>query len=146
MMPSGPFQQKKLTGTKCEGIAFQRRVHRELLEPLGRFGPVYEEQWFRFSDTYGTHWCQPDGLVEFHDRVLVVEAKRSLRGQDSGMRQLRSLYRPVVELALKKPTVLCLAFHHWTAHEPEFEEIDSIEDLISLPLGQCDKVKGLHVL
>lgn len=122
-------------------------MYRDHVEQLGRFGPVHDGPWFRFSDTYGTHWCQPDALAEFHDRVLIVECKLSLRQLDNGLRQLRGLYRPIVELVFDKPAVLVIAFKHWTGIGPEqpFEELEELEQIATIPLSSCKQPYGLHI-
>jgi hypothetical protein len=52
------------------------------------------------------NWCQPDGLLEVNNLLIIVEIKVNF--SSDAWWQLRKLYEPVVKCALK-PSRLALA-------------------------------------
>ena len=76
------------------GIAYERAVGRALSDEwaLG--------VWFRFGDSDGVHWCQPDGLHLDFRRGVVTILEIKLRHTPRAWWQLRELYLPVVSRAL----------------------------------------------
>lgn len=145
LMPHGPFSNNsRLRGRAAEGIRHQRRVHAEL-EPLARFGTLRDGPWFRYSDTYGSHWCQPDSVLEAHDRILVVESKLSLRRLDTALAQLTKLYRPTLEMFYSLPVVCLVAFRHWLG-DAELELVDDPAELVCEPVRSLRRPKGWHLL
>lgn len=142
----GPFtKEPRLKGKAAEGIRYQRKIHR-LMEPLESFGPLLEEPWFRYADTYGVHWCRPDSVLELHDRVLVVEAKLSLRRYEDAMTQLNKLYRPVVGEFFSKPVAMVMAFKHWIPGVWTFPLVQSPEETFTFPIGKLKEPVGWHVM
>lgn len=61
------------------------------------------EQWYEFTDARGHGYCQTDHIVEFDHCIVVFESK--LTQTFDAIKQINGLYRPVVELALKKPVI-----------------------------------------
>lgn len=147
MMPDGPFkQQPKLRGKAAEGIRFQRKVV-EALAPLEKVGTVLSDQWIQFSDTYGTHWCQFDAAVDTHDRILVVEAKLSLRRLPVAIPQLMRLYKPCLEHIFQKPVVMLVAFQHFViGAQDKLKLVDEPEEMLYTPLPQLKKPLGWHLI
>lgn len=144
-MPKGPWpKDPKLKGSAAEGIRFQKKVH-DNVSGFGNLGRLYYEPWFRYSDTYGTHWCSPDSLLEYWDRVLVVESKLSLRRLETAITQLTKCYRPVVEHVFEKPVVMIVAFKHWFVGA-DIETLECPTEILSIPLSKTKQPYGWHVL
>lgn len=62
---------------------------------LERFGAAYRASpWIRFTDESGQHWCQPDGLLDVGETLIIVEFK--YQHTLDAWHQLRLLYEPVV--------------------------------------------------
>lgn len=146
IMPKGPWENEKtskLKGRAAEGIRYQKRVHKAL-EELAPQGKLLEGPWIRFSDTYGTHWCQPDHVLEAWDRVLVAESKLSLRRLDTAVAQLTRLYKPCLQFLFPtKPVVMVVAFKHWVkSDEDPVPMIEELQDLMSLPVKGLRKPHG----
>lgn len=146
-MPEGPWgDEPKLKGRAAEGIRYQKKVHEEF-SALGVQGKLYEGPWIRFSDAYGTHWCQPDHVLDARDRVVVAESKLSLRRLDTAVVQLTKLYRPCLELLLGKPVVMVVAFKHWVKGEEDpVPMIDELQDLMSMSIRGKIQPKGWHYM
>lgn len=145
----GPFPTRpKPKGKAAEGFAHQRRVHKALAG-LSRFGEVVSEPWIRYSDTYGTHYCQPDDLLLSWDRTIVVESKLSLRRLSTARIQLNKLYRPVLESLFQKPVAMLLAFRYWVplpVEDQDLELIHSPIDLLSRPIRDLKSISYWHYL
>lgn len=141
----GPFQSKpKLKGRAALGISYQNKAL-DQLEPLSRFGTFRREPWFKYRDTYGIHWCQPDGLLELPDRVITIEVKLSLRRLETALVQLNKLYKPTVEMLFQKPAVPLVIFKHWLG-EAEIELVDDPEELVYKTLSSIRQPHGWHYL
>jgi hypothetical protein len=89
------------------GKAFESRIQRRIAEILGQSylpGP-----WFSFNcGSNQVRLCQPDGILELPRSVLIVEIKH--QHTVSAWFQLRQLYQPVVECALRKPATVVEIF------------------------------------
>lgn len=146
-MLKGPYPEPKLKGRAAEGLRYQKKVHSELAE-LAPQGDLKASPWIRFSDTYGTHWCQPDHVLEAWDRVIVAESKLSLRRLDTAVSQLSRLYKPCLEyLFPRKPIIMVVAFKHWIkGDEDPVPMIDELQDLMSAPPKAYTKPYGWHFL
>lgn len=148
ILPKGPYpNEPKLKGRAAEGIRYQKKVHGELkaLAPQGR---LYEGPWIRFRDSYGTHWCQPDHVLEAWDRIILAESKLSLRRLDTAVTQLTRLYRPCLQMIFpSKPIVMIVAFKHWLKGvEDPVPMISDLQDLMSMPLTGKIQPKGWHFM
>ena len=141
---SGPFAtEPKLKGKAAEGIRYQSRVDEELSELAGN---RKTEQWIRFNDSGQWHYCRPDSILETYDRVIVVEAKLSLRQLDKAKAQLR-LYRPLLELIFEKPTIGIVAFKNWIiGSENALPMIDHPEQALFRPLSQLKPALGWNFI
>jgi hypothetical protein len=72
-------------------------------------------------------FCQPDFLLLWPEKVLVVEAK--LTRCADGLKQLLRLYKPLVELLFPgREVVLCQAFSNWAGGEAE--SITTLDSLL----------------
>lgn len=146
--PSGPFpSNRRLRGSAAEGIRYQRKVQDEL-SALDGYGTIHNEPWIRYTDTYGTHWCQPDAVLETYNLVLVTEVKLSLRRFKTAKAQLQSLYRPVLAKIFSKPVVTLIAFKHWTSDvEPDaFLPVDHPKNLLSDRITPHGQLRGWHYM
>ena len=84
-------------GTRAVGLRYERSLGKCL--PLAEHGP-----WFEFVDKNGAGWCQPDYILSFRPRFMVVlECK--LSWTFDAIEQLDDLYRPVVEKAFGIPSI-----------------------------------------
>lgn len=141
--PKGPFEKPtKLRGRAAEGIRYQNKVV-DLLRPLERFGTFLHDQWVRYSDANGRHWCQLDALLETYDRVVIVEIKLSLRREETGITQLTKLYKPVASYIYGKPIVPLLVFKHWLG-ESELPLVSQPEILVYKPVTSAREPHGWH--
>ena len=128
LMPSGPFPTyPRVKGSAARGLSFQRRVRNYLRSAFVGRANVLDSPWIKYSDVSGSHWCQPDFIIDAPDRVIVVEAKLTLRRLGQALVQLQSLYRPCVELVFDRPAVLCVAFHHWI-HDVDTSAIPMVDE------------------
>lgn len=69
-----------------------------------------ERYWFDYLDKNGRGFAEPDGLIIYPSRVLIIESK--LTGNVHGKMQLEGLYRPLVEAHYQRPAV-CLLVCKW---------------------------------
>lgn len=146
LQSEGPFKNPPpLKGRAAEGIRYQRKVHDKLRVELADQGDILQEQWIRFTDAYGVHWCQLDSAFVGRDRVVVVEAKLSLRQHATGVAQLSRLYRPCLELIYDKPVAMLLAFKYWVPGA-EVHTIDSPQDLLYKQFADLKRPWGWHLL
>ena len=84
-------------GTKALGLRYERSLAKYL--PGATHG-----QWIEFADRNGPGFCQPDFLLNFRPRCMVVlECK--LSWTFDAVEQLDNLYRPVVEKVFGLPAV-----------------------------------------
>lgn len=93
-------EPKRLRGTKARGLSYQRKVGHELRRCLGSISAGH---WFRYHDSNGVCFAQPDFYRECPRVVLVFEAK--LTQCRAGEEQIRELYRPLLERVYDKPVV-----------------------------------------
>lgn len=94
--PRGIPVSRPRKASKVAGLRYERELAKAL--PVGLHGA-----WFEFWDDNGPGHCQPDILVDLGSRMLVLEAKYTW--VEAGHGQIEHLYRPVVEMALGKPTI-----------------------------------------
>lgn len=84
-------------GTRAAGLRYERSLAKYL--PSASHG-----QWFEFEDKFGAGYCQPDFLLNFRPRCMIVlECK--LSWTFDAVEQLDNLYRPVVEKVFGVPAV-----------------------------------------
>lgn len=110
---SGPAYRtatKRLTPSQAAGIRFEKRVDL-YLQVLAKSleAKLEHNPWFQYNDLNGPHACSPDFILNFGDRVVVIEVK--VTWLPSAISKLRNLYLPVVSRILR-PTkiggiVLC---------------------------------------
>lgn len=79
-----------------QGIAYERRVGRELLSlsNKGYIGYLEHNPWFSFTDKCGTGQCCPDFIFQYKGDIVVVEVKHTWVAEAQG--KLAELYCPVV--------------------------------------------------
>jgi len=140
----GPFSKDpKLKGKALEGIRYGNRVHAELEELRGY---QFKEQWIRFQDESGWHYCRPDSIIDTWDRVIVVEAKLSLRQLPKALAQLR-LYRPLLGHIFNKPVAGIVAFKHWILDsDGVLPMIDHPELVLSMPKQSLKPALGWNYM
>lgn len=84
-------------GTRAVGLRYERSLAKYL--PSASHG-----QWIEFEDRNGAGFCQPDFLLNFRPRCMVMlECK--LSWTFDAVEQLDNLYRPVVEKVFGVPAV-----------------------------------------
>lgn len=127
-----PFRKPSLTGSKGRGLAYERRVGRELLR---RNYPVESSAWFRYKDALGTAHCEVDHLLVLPKVVVLVECK--LTQSDQGVLQLLQLYAPVASHYYGLPLVLVLACKHLSPlagrTAPVPHEVEDFDDVVDSP-------------
>ena len=100
----------KPRGRKRLGVKYEQAVQREL---ISRFAERYTPSpWIRFADTNGSHWCQPDGILQLTpDCAIIVEVK--YQHTIDAWYQLRQLYEPVVRALLPETYLATLEIVRW---------------------------------
>jgi len=131
--PSPFGSPRGITASQKAGLAYQRKVGKALGEI---FEYCHEGVWFEFQDKNGFGLCQPDVLIETDGVVWLVEIKLSWCKEAAT--QLKELYIPVVEKALKVPArgmIICKTLRRTT---PKHLVVDSLEKALtfqSMPIG-----------
>ena len=84
------------------GLRFEKKVHEKLREAAAQHhGSYLPGPWFSYqlgNSTGGI--CQPDGILEIDGHSTIVEVK--LTHVDRAWLQLRRLYQPVVQSAMRR--------------------------------------------
>jgi hypothetical protein len=93
-VPKGLGGVSRLRGARARGIAYEKAVAAAL--PLAWHG-----QWWEFEDRRGLGFCQTDLVIVGREAALVLEVKYTWT-PDAWV-QLECLYKPVLELALRRP-------------------------------------------
>lgn len=96
-------------GVKAKGLRFEAAIAKAC--PKGQHGP-----WFRFLDSNGPGYCSPDLVFDLGALLLVLEVK--LTWTPIAERQIRELYKPVLELALGKPVAGLVVCRNLTGETP----------------------------
>lgn len=87
----------KLKGKKAAGLRYEKQFAAHVTGGL-------RGQWFAYQVRGRTKYCQPDVLVSFFPRaMLVLELKYTFVPE--ALTKMRQLYLPVVSKALKVPAV-----------------------------------------
>lgn len=90
----------RLRGTKRMGMKYEKDFSTEIRR---RYPAItLSGQWFRFVDSNGGGFCQPDIIVLLKTECIIFECK--LTDCEKGRSQLSRLYRPVVERCWGLPT------------------------------------------
>ena len=118
----------KCTRAQREGIRFEARLMKALRKlPFDEF---YVGPWYTFEDANGVGFCQPDAVAITADgRPLVIEVK--LTQTQRAVREIETLYAPLVEAIYGEAPRLCVAFRNWAYHGSQFGvRLDACSDLI----------------
>lgn len=83
-------------GAKAAGLRYQRAFGKA----IGR--SALDGPWFQFRDSNGAGFCQPDFIINLPSVAVILECKYTWTPE--AFAQIELLYRPVLELALGKPT------------------------------------------
>lgn len=90
----------QIRGAKAAGLRYERLFARQFPQSL-------HGQWFEYEDRSGHGYCQPDLIVSFLPRCLMVfEVKYTLNAE--AFLQLNDLYLPVVKVAMNAPVFGCV--------------------------------------
>lgn len=92
--PRGIPKRNRLRGSKQDGLAFEKAVHKALL--IESYFPM-KSKWFEYEDDNGHGYCQTDLIIP----PFIIECK--LSDAINGRLQLSELYIPVIKLALGIP-------------------------------------------
>lgn len=107
----GFLRKGRRTGARRRGELYEQRVHQDL---EARYGCFVASMWFHFSDSEGSKWCQPDGLLfdPWRGRITICEVK--YQHTPKGYEQLFDIYEPVVKAAFPEyPSVVCVEIVRW---------------------------------
>lgn len=89
----GPWGPGRARGAKAMGLRFERQV-------AAAIPGAIHGQWFKFEDTNGVGFAQPDLLLGLgHRTVAILECKYSWVAE--GHTQMELLYAPIVWAALR---------------------------------------------
>lgn len=87
-----------------------------------------EHPWIEYYDIkLGHGFCEPEAYIEFENRVLIVECKRT--GCVEGLTQMQFLYAPLIHHILKKPIQMLQICHFVTKSTP-VPFVNSIEEFL----------------
>jgi hypothetical protein len=115
--PSWIPKPKRQSGSKAQGLAYEKKVVREVKNRLCA-GSWHYHQWIQYRDHDGKEagWCEPELYTVLSDRVILLEVK--LTGGIAGRMQLEGLYRPLLEFIYKKPVYCLLVCKHINKDTP----------------------------
>jgi hypothetical protein len=140
----GPFGRTparlKGTGAQRAGIRYERKARAFLAKEFGKdFTP---SQWFQYETDSGVNWCQPDGLLQINNLLVIIEVKVNF--SSDAWWQLRKLYEPVVKAALN-PTrlalaVVCKSFDPAVPFPESPYRLPSISALCNSPEWDCTRI------
>lgn len=99
--PSFAQGVRRPRGAKAKGLKYEREIAQTLGCSAG--SSWIAGQWFEFADANGKGYAQVDFMSIQSDAVVVLEAKLSWCPE--GHTQLEQLYRPLIEMAFRKPMV-----------------------------------------
>lgn len=126
----GPrFPKVKLTGSKAAGIAYEKRVGRQIRAEFGDSWEIKTSQWIEFEDSQGSGWACPDLYMIRDDLVVCVESK--LTQTKAAERQLLKLYLPLL-LRIYARKVVCVQSCRNLITAPE-KEITKLQEIIDNP-------------
>lgn len=100
-------KSSRLQGARRAGLAFERKVGRELQRSLPT---LVSSPWFEFQDKNGRGYCNVDHYAVLDDKVLCFECK--LTETWVAFSQILELYKPVLEHIYGKPVVAVQVCKH----------------------------------
>lgn len=106
-----------MKGRKAQGIRYEQAGHEYL---RGRVAGYRSNPWIKYVDALGTRYCQPDGIVEFAERILLVEFK--YQHTRDAWKQLRTLYEPIAKHLYPGLSVSVLEICKWYDPAEAFPE------------------------
>lgn len=121
-------------GAKAMGLRYEAAV-------AAAFPEAQHGLWFRYRDSNGPGYCNPDLVIEYPDRLLVLEIK--LTWTPVAEPQIRELYRPVLEMALGKPVFGAVICRNLTPDTPKSLIRTCLPRLGAVPVWPCPV---LHIL
>lgn len=95
----GPFGEpstRRGSAAQRAGKRYEKKIHTELQKLWAEY---WRSPWFQYTNQSGTYYCQPDGLLHTPYGTVIIEVKYTFCSD--AWWQLRKLYAPVVEAALK---------------------------------------------
>lgn len=106
ILKNNPWRGKepKLKGCRAKGKTYERSVVRALKRVFTEPELIHYNEWLGFTDSTGTHFCQPDIYIHLDSYILLLEVK--LTQTDQAAYQLGGLYRPLLEMLYNKPVVM----------------------------------------
>lgn len=125
----------RLRGSKAEGLRYERRVAAAV--PRAQTG-----LWFEYIDANGRGWCNPDLVLDLGDILAVLECKRTERQQAQS--QILDLYKPVLELALRRPVIGVQVTKFLTPATNPTQVATSLRD--ALAMARLGQIPTLHWL
>lgn len=92
--PTFAARKVRVQGARALGIKYEKQVHEEFLRRFPRH--YLPSPWFKFQDSRGLRWCQPDGLLidPGQGQIVIIEVKHSHTGE--AWWKLQHMYLPVV--------------------------------------------------
>lgn len=119
------------TGAQKNGLRYEAKVQ----VFFASLWPTYTASpYVRFRDESGWRHCIPDGLLTFKTHVVLFEIKS--QHMPDAWWQLRRLYIPVVEAAVKRtvfPVEVVAQFDPTTPFPETFTLIEDIETYVEAP-------------
>lgn len=140
---SDPANRKGGTADFAPAAAEGLRYERALALHAASLGlRVKHGQWFKFRDSKGVGYCQPDVLClpTTNDRIIILEAK--LTQKVEGEIKLQKLYVPIVRAVYNLPVFPILCFKNIL--EKRDRMLKALDEVLALPRREAEKVYSLH--
>lgn len=120
MLKSSPWGKgtPKLKGARAKGKTYERTIYRLLKRALDLEADLNYNPWIGFTDSTGTHYCQPDIYIVLPGYVLLLEVK--LTQTENAEVQLLDLYAPLLEHIYSRPVVTVQVCKN-LRYKPKFE-------------------------
>jgi len=132
---------KRLRGSKAHGVAYEKRVAKEVcrLLPGTRWG-----QWYEYGESGRTRFCQVDLVRVSPTSVVVFECK--LSNVEEALRQLEEVYKPVLACAYRLPILGVIVTKSVHRVPEELTLCASMSDVAQVLRADGEKVPVLHWL
>lgn len=132
--PRGIPLPKRLRGSKAKGVAYEKKVVRELPRRLGL--SLTYHQWIEWTQRDGQKgFAEPEGWFELQDEIILIECK--LTGIHFGHGQMTDTYKPLLEFLFPDKPIRCLMICRGVLPSTPGPFVNSIEEFIQsdLPLA-----------
>lgn len=117
-------KEPKLKGACAKGKTYERTIFRRLKE-IFKSDEIHYGQWFRFEDSSGWHYAQPDIYLISENKIFLLEIKRTQT--DTAAYQLAGLYRPLLKFLYPDKEIIMIQVCKNLRYPPK-NEISRLRD------------------